>query len=339
MTRQDDSPATVKSRHLNALRVAAGRSALAPSIHNTQPWRFVMGDGYLDVFADFDRQLRVIDPSARQLHISCACAVLNARVGLAGMGYGVTREWLPDPNRTEHIARLTIDLAVPIDDSLVPLDGAISERQTNRRRFFDEEVPSYVVRELIDAAEMEGASLFPIAKAEHRLSVALISQQADQFQLTDPAYRAEVRSWTTNDSERRDGVPAFAVPHVDVGSQDDIPLRDFDTQGTGGLPVNTGSSLNQCLLLLGTEKDDQLGWLRAGEALERVSLLITWHGLAASPMTQMIEVPTTRERLRQELSLPFRPHVLLRVGRAKRTPPTRRRRLVDVLSEDPRPDT
>jgi hypothetical protein len=89
-----------------------------------------------------------------------------------------------------------------------------------------------------------------------------------------PAHRAELRAWTNADPSRRDGVPATLVPHVDAGSGDDIPIRDFDTHGLGRLPTKTHSSLNQCVLLLGTSQDQPAAWLRAGEALERVLLLV-----------------------------------------------------------------
>ena len=124
-----------------------------------------------------------------------------------------------------------------------------------------------------------------------------------------------------------------AVPHADAGSGDDIPIRDFDTHGQGWLPTKTHSSLNQCLLLLGTTQDQSAAWLRAGEALERVLLEATLRGYVASLFTQVIEVPRTRQLLRRELNVAINPHVLLRVGRAPKTPASRRRRLADVLSE------
>jgi hypothetical protein len=125
---------------------------------------------------------------------------------------------------------------------------------------------------------------------------------------------------------------------VDAGAEDDLPIRDFDTHGAGALPLRTHSSARACLLLLGAREDDAESWLRAGEALERVWLEITRHGYAASPFTQVIEVQQTNALLRNELQLTMHPHLLLRVGRAPRTPETRRRRLVDVLAEEPAAD-
>ena len=316
-----------------ALRRAAVRATLAPSIHNTQPWRFVLRGDALEIHADWSRQLRVIDPRGRQLLISCGCAVFNARVSLAAAGYDANVERLADPARPNMVARLTVPDRpgnwVPIGE----LDAAIEQRRTNRRRFADEAVPPEVVYDLVRAANLEGAELFAITSREHRRAVARLSQQADQLENADPAYRAELRAWTTDDSRRLDGVPAAVVPHVEAGAGDDLPIRDFDTRGTGWLPTGTHSTLNQCLLLLGTMEDGPAAWLRGGEALERVLLEIADRGYAASPLTQVIEVAHTHAQLRQELQLDMHPNVLLRVGRAPTTPNTRRRRLVDVLTE------
>lgn len=54
-----------------ALRYAAVRATLAPSIHNAQPWRFVVHPRSLDLYAARSRLTPVIDPTGRQLAIGC----------------------------------------------------------------------------------------------------------------------------------------------------------------------------------------------------------------------------------------------------------------------------
>jgi len=314
---------------------AVARAARAPSVHNTQPWRFAITRGSLELYADPARRLRVLDPRGRQLLISCGCALFNARVSLAAAGYDANVERFPDASRPDLLARVTVpDEAtgwLPIGE----LDATIERRRTNRRRFLESAVPGQVVYELVAAASAEAAELFPITQPEHRLAAARLSQEAEATETADPAYRAEIRAWTSTDPNRSDGVLMMTVPHVDAGANDDLPLRDFDSTGLGWLPVETRSSMNQCLLLLGTLDDGPLAWLRAGEALERVWLEITRRDYVASPLTQLIEVARTNELLRLELQLGMHPHVLLRVGRAPDTPASRRRPLQDLLIEPP----
>lgn len=325
---------TTQSALRTALRRAAVRATYAPSVHNTQPWRLRLGRDTLEIHADRDRQLRVLDPLGRQLALSCGCALFNVRVTLAASGYTPSVERLPDPTRPDLLARVTVlPAGAPADAGLARLDGVIEERRTNRRAFSEEAVPEEMVEALIDAAAQEEGVVVPIERLEHRLATARLSQRADRIQNSDPTYRAELRAWTSDDPRRPDGVDASVVPHVDAGAEDDLPVRDFDTHGAGRLHGHTRSSLTQCLLLLGTAGNDRTSWIQAGEALERVLLEITRRGYAASPLTQVVEVATTNQQLRAELGLHMYPHVLLRVGRAPATPPTRRRRLVDVLTE------
>ncbi len=56
--------------------VRAGISA--PSLHNSQPWRFRIHDGGIDVFTDRRRQLDLIDPVGRELLLSVGAAVFNS---------------------------------------------------------------------------------------------------------------------------------------------------------------------------------------------------------------------------------------------------------------------
>lgn len=313
-----------------AVRRAAVRATLAPSIHNTQPWRFVLGGHGLDVHADWTRRLRVLDARGRQLLMSCGCAVFNARVGLAAAGYAATVDRFPDPARPELVARLTVSGPRLDFVPIAALDPAIDRRHTNRRRFSDEPVPADVVAALVQAANQEGTEALAISGTKSRQTVARLSREADDLENADPAYRAELRAWTSDDWSRRDGVHSEVVPPSSVQAQD-LPIRDFDTHGMAGLYTDARTGIDQCLLLLGTGHDTPAAWLRAGEALERVLLEITRRGYVASPLTQVIEVAETNRLLRQELQLSMYPQVVLRVGRAPITPASRRRRLVDVF--------
>jgi hypothetical protein len=313
------------------LYAAVGRALLAPSVHNTQPWRFVLRPDSLDVLADHSRQLAVLDPTGRQLHLSLGCALLNARVSLAADGCTATVLRLPEPGRPELVARIVFEDGDPVDPVLAALEPDIALRQTNRRRFTADPVPDELVGTLVRTAAGEGAQLHPVVDSEDRQALARLSQKADVAQISDPAYRAELRAWTSNDSTRLDGVRAAVVPHVDGTSGDEVPIRDFDTQGAGWLPAQTYSSADQCLLLLGTETDSPQDWIRAGEALERVWLEITRAKFVASLFSQVIEVGALRVQLRDELRLGMHPHIVLRVGRAPVTAASLRRHISDVL--------
>lgn len=335
------TPATAHHARM-ALRRAASRAHLAPSIHNSQPWRMRLAGDALELALDPDRLLPAIDPHGRQSWISCGCALFNARASLAGedTGYRVLR--FPDGEDSLVFARIELTGNLHLDDqeraareTLRELDAAIVTRRTNRTRFSEEEVGQGFLTRLAAAALVEGGILTAVRREEHREAVARLTRSAAARQFADPHFRAELRDWSTDDPYRRDGVPNTAVPRVDGTADDEIPLRDFDSHGHGRLPADPGANPRQTMMILGTQGDTRLDWLRAGEALEHVFLEIARFGYATSPVMQALELPETRRELRRELGLTYCPQFLFRVGKARSsTAPTPRRALEEMLTED-----
>src|SRR5579862_5473192 len=93
-------------RH-DILKRAAEAAVAAPSVHNTQPWWFVIRDGWLEIWEDVTRQLSVLDPRKRQMTISCGCALFNARVAIEASGHVAIVERFPDADRPHLLARVT----------------------------------------------------------------------------------------------------------------------------------------------------------------------------------------------------------------------------------------
>ena len=323
---------TVQEETKEQFRKAVERASLAPSVHNTQPWHFVVRPDALELHAVNDRQLRALDPTGRQMVISCGCALFNARVALAADRV-LQIDRLPDAAQPDILARVTmVDKPAPWTP-LVRLDPQIDRRHTNRRDFFDENVPPDVVYELTTAAEQEEASLVQIVEPEQKLAAAQLSQEAEAIQNADPRYRAELETWTTTDLHRTDGVPVYAIPHTDERSEPESLVRNFDVAGKGWLPRLKQSSLNHCMMVLGMAESNRLAWLRGGEALQRILLEATRLDYVVSIASQVVEVRSTRDRLREELCLDFHPLLLMRIGQAAPTPASKRRDPTMIISE------
>jgi hypothetical protein len=89
------------------------------------------------------------------------------------------------------------------------------------------------------------------------------------------------------------------------------------------------------LAVLGTDYEGPASWLVAGQATGRLLLRVTLAGAAASPITQVLDLPWTREQLRSRLRLVGFAQFLLRLGYAAAVPPvTPRRPVDDVLQID-----
>lgn len=314
------------------LRHAVSRASLAPSIHNTQPWRFRIGQDAIEIRADGDRRLHVLDPTGRQLMLSTGCALFNARVAVAAKRRKVVVHRLPNPADPGLVAHLRVTDRTALWTPLVRLDPAIDRRHTNRREFFETRVTEEVQWELMAAAKAEDSMLIPVTAEKHRLEVARLLWEAEAEQSDDPAYRAEMREWTTSIPSRRDGITPQSYP-MSSDHRGDIPLRDFGVKVGGHMPPVTESNRDQCLMILGSPHDTPLSWLRAGEALERLWLEATRLDYVIGLFTQVIEVPDLREELRIQLSLDCEPLVLIRVGQAAPNVATNRRELSHLIEK------
>lgn len=243
-----------------AIRQAAVGASLAPSIYNTQPWRFVLGSASLEIHAEWARRLQVLDTRGRQLVISCGCAVFNARVVLAAAGLETHVDLLPDVLRPGLLARLRVLGPSRSTPAIAVLLPELARRRSNRQPFTNEPTSREVVRALVRAATHEGVEAQAVARPERRRAVIGLSAQAGAIENTDRAYLTELRAWSGDDPRRRDGV---------LGATADVT---DDGLGRGGVADLAAADQGQVLLLLGTEHDSPVMWLRTGQALERVLL-------------------------------------------------------------------
>ena len=312
------------------LERAARRAVLAPSIHNTQPWRFVLLDDALEIVGDLDRRLDVLDPRGRQLLMSCGCALFHARVAVQAAGHEPLVHRFPDDDRPDVVARLQVGSPGTFPGSAA-LDRAIDERRTNRRPFLGDQLPESLLFELQWIARTEGTILVPVVHRDHVAAVARISAYADDVEMADPGYLAEIRQWTTDDPRRRDGVQVASVPRGGARPGQALLTREFDLDGLGWLPSVATTGEHETLLLLCSTADTSRAWLRTGEALERIWLSLTAAGYSASPLTQAVEVQSAHRLLRTQLGLAAIPEILLRVGQAPEAPPSRRRPAREVI--------
>jgi nitroreductase len=308
----------------------------APSVHNTQPWRWVHRNGVLELYADRTRQLPALDPDGRAVLLSCGAALELARVGFAAAGWRTEVDRMPDPVEPDLLARIRPVGRTEVDASTVERARAAERRQTDRRPFRTEPIPAETVTALLAVAVERDVYAYAVQRADERLDLAVVFSWADSLELADPAYRAELARWTRYpDANAPDGVPASAVPHVTAPRHTDVPVRDFEAGITGGQELAAVVDERPLYLVLFTLSDDPKARLLAGEAYARVSVEAERLGLASSAMTQAVDLPVVRERFRALMGWPDHPQMVLRVGRSQSgptPPPTGRRPLSAVLT-------
>lgn len=328
-----DPSASVEEKLHFALRHAV----LAPSNHNTQPWRFMVGADRITVCADRLRALPVADPFDRELIISCGAALFNLRVALSRAGLAYSIALFPSAIDPDIVAEVRIAPDGHRDASLPPLFDAIAMRVTTRQPFADEPVAAALEHALIAAGNAEGVDVTCVTELIERERIAMLVALADRQQFGDPRFRRELANWI-HPRRKDDGMPAYAsgmLPMLDFAS----PLaasfvRTFDLGGGVAATHHrlvVGSPLIVCLA---TGSDDREAWLAAGQALERLLLVAANAGFTASYLNQPIEIAGLREQLPPLVHLPATAiaQLLLRVGRGPYIAHSPRRPLDEVVS-------
>ncbi|MBM2616345.1 nitroreductase family protein [Actinoplanes sp. LDG1-06] len=297
----------------------------APSVHNSQPWLFRISDTGVEVHADPDRRLTVVDPYGREQRISLGAAVFTLRLAMRRAGHRTSVTLFPDRRRPELVARVTVTGAQPPPPASEALAAAIVHRHTNRWPFAHIPVGPKVTDRLRDAARREGAVLLT-AGPRSRDMVLELARSADKWLRERPEYQAELTRWSAGRG-RRDGVPAWAAGPWD--SLEVVPTREFTDFSPPARPVEPFEPY-PAVLVLATEGDAQEDWVRAGQALQRVLLTATWQNLATMPISQPVEVPVVRRLLTDDES-GLAAQIVLRVGYGRTVGRTPRRPVTDVL--------
>jgi hypothetical protein len=304
----------------------------APSVHNSQPWRWRVESSSIDLFADPDRALPATDPDSRDLRLSCGAALHHLRVALLAAGLGATVHRLPDPANPMHLAAVETHSGRPSPDDLA-LARAIENRRSDRRVFSSWPVPPEMLTVLIRAAADEGALLTVLDRESDRHAAARLIEHAAVEQALTPDTAKETAEWTGRGRGAREGVPAANVPAEPAGA---VPVRNFAGGEQPQALLGRSESDGTVLALLSTPGDRAVDQLRAGEGLSAVLLAATRFGLATDPISQPLEVPATRAQLQSALlGGAAAPQVLLRLGWAPMStipvPQTGRRPLADTI--------
>lgn len=316
------------------VRTVVELAGLAPSVHNTQPWRFSWNGSALEVREDPTRALPVIDPTGRERVLSCGAAVLHAELALTRLGWAATTTLLPEGEDDEVLARLVVTGHRQGTAREDDLSDAVARRTTDRDPYTDLAVPPDVLDALRVAAETEHAWLRPVHPDRDEVDVQVLLAQADVLQRADPAYLAELAAWRTEAGWT--GVPTRGLPQVPAEERaSSLALRDFDAgldrQPARDVHEDAPPAEHPTVVVLSTSGDSRRSWLDAGRATARVLLTATVEGVAAQPLTAVLEVPATRARLGNALGVVGHPQMVLRLGYGSQGPVSRRLPVEDVL--------
>jgi nitroreductase len=323
----------------SAVDAALTLAVRAPSIHNTQPWRWrLSGDG-LDLLADRTRQLAVADPDGHSLLISCGAALHLTELGLHAAGLAVETETRPDESEPDLLARFTVTgTSEPSAAVLAQADAAL-RRRSDRRPFAGRDLPPEVTDVLRAAAAVEDLYVdFPNTEDE-RINLAVAVSRANRTQQQDEALRQEMASWLRDpEVHASDGVLLSSVPHVEPGHQrhTDVPVRDFEIGLDGRQMIDLDVDEKPTIAVVLAHGDGPRNHLLAGVSMMRLMVAAELAGLGTCPLSQAVDLSDFRARVQTALGWVGMPQMMLRIGypggAAEDLPRTPRREVSAVLT-------
>ncbi|MEU7143906.1 NAD(P)H nitroreductase [Nocardia sp. NPDC046473] len=312
----------------DTVKTALALAVRAPSVHNSQPWRWRIGSRSVHLYLDPARALPATDPDQRDMVVSCGAALHHLRVAFAALGWSAVVHRLPNPADPNHLASVELLRHRPTQAE-VELSAAILHRQTDRRHYTSWEIPSGYLGLAAERAAALGAIVRRASDRSREHVIAAARAAAVQHAM-NPEYRFELANWSGRHSAV-DGVPARNTPTP--RPEDELPARTFVAPQLGDAAQEPDFAE---LLVIGTSADDRLSRLRAGEALSAVLLTATNVGLATCVLTEPLEIPDLRRDIRiGVLDDSSYPQAIVRIGwiptSAEPLPPTPRRVIADVL--------
>ncbi|MRH92612.1 NAD(P)H nitroreductase [Nocardia sp. SYP-A9097] len=290
---------TIRSALMLALR--------APSVHSTQPWRWEIGDTTVHLFADDSRHLPHSDPDRRDLLVSCGAALHHLRVAMRAAGWETVVHRLPNHAELRHLAAIEFHRATATAED-ERLARAIETRRSDRRRFTSWEVPAGQIATMVAAGTAPGVQVRDIDSEEQRTLLLRTFTEARAVHEHDAAYNNELAFWSGRHAAPY-GVPARAAVLAT-----DPTVRPFaDPELSEAIVHDTDEAAR--MLLVYTASDYEEDRLLAGEAASAVLLTATAHGLATCPLSEPLELPRLRQRIRTELLDGFgHPQLIIRMG-------------------------
>jgi nitroreductase len=298
---------------------------LAPSSHNTQPWRFSVAEDRILVFVDKLKWLKVADADQRELHISIGCALENLIIAAEHFGYGHQVDYSPRAAEGKQFTELILTPGgEPSSFRSAELFGAILTRRTSRELYKARAVSEEDMRRLQACRVEEGITLHMTSDPEIRRKADALVGRADAVQFSDPAFREELACWI---GQGVFGAPwlfaklsQLAASYLDLGSY--VAKKDSD------LLMNA-----PVFALLCSEENDRESQVKVGQVFERIALTAATLGIGIQPMSQLVQVPETKAELAK--LTPFAsafPQQAFRLGYAEAEKGhTPRRRLEETL--------
>lgn len=181
---------TARDKMMFLLRYAI----LAPSTHNTQPWKFHIKNSKIQVFADKERWLKIADSEQREFYISVGCALENLLITADHFGYDANVAYFPEKKREDLVAEASFSVSKKSKISSA-IFYAITERHSNHKVYENRKIPSDDLRKLEDCWVEGGIRIDLTDDNDVKVEAENLYTEGILTNFANPEYRQELAFW------------------------------------------------------------------------------------------------------------------------------------------------
>lgn len=259
---------------------------LAPSSHNTQPWKFSVSGEEVLISPDFDRWLEVADSDKREIYVSVGCALENLLVAAEHFGYRYRIDFLPDPHEDSPAVKVEFEKVDSKESG--KLFNQITARHTNHNVYDGGQIEEDKLELIQECCEEDGLMLHLTDDPEIKRTVDDLMVEGDAIQFSDPDWREELGYWL--------GRGVFGTSWI-TSKMSQLAVTYFN------MGENTGKKDSELLMsapvlgVISSESNERKDQIQAGQIFERVSLIATANDIRLHPMSQILEIPKLKDRV------------------------------------------
>lgn len=305
-------------------------ATLAPSSHNTQCWKFAVGETAITILPDLARRCPAVDPDDHHVFVSLGCAAENLAQAAAAHGLRADVRFNP--------ARDAVEVAlVPMTARLSPLFDAIASRQCTRGDYDGLALSSRDLALLESAGTSGGVRMLLLTERPAIEQVLDYVVQGNTAQLADPAFVKELKAWIRfNGADAvRTGDGLFSVSSGNLAMPawlGELAFEWFFTAKSENDKVTRQIRSSAGVAVFVGQAADKAHWVEVGRCYERFALQATALGIRNAFLNQPVEVASVRPPFAAALGLAGqRPDLVVRFGRGPALPRSLRRPVQAVL--------
>ena len=306
---------------------------LAPSGYNTQPWKFKIGENFLEIIPDYTRARLNTDPEYREFFMSLGAAATNLEIAAQHFALSYQKSYrLNDQNQDYAIIYFFNDS--PQKPSHSPLFKAISTRHTNRFPYQKQKISKNIILEIKSIPVPDSVNFNLITRPGDINTLASLINYSFLLWFRQQSLVEELEGWLRDDLESSpDGLPTSVINLYKLA----VNLKYFVKPQDSRLSLTSQKNQNlaknaPALAIISTKTDSVSDLFQAGQFFELLALTLASHGLATDYFNYPLFLKKTRQKTASIINSPYLPQLMFRLGSPKIvTPRTSRRPLKEMI--------